>query len=150
MKSLIKVMMIFFVTLTLFTSCKKGNELSKAELISKQPWILKAYTTTRLSDGVVSDAFGPISTCYKDDQYFFKADMTYEGSAGATKCSASDPQVFQTGTWKFTANETIVERMITTGFGIGTLAFKVVSLSATELKVSVEDGTFKHEISYSH
>jgi|CXWL01.1.fsa_nt_gi hypothetical protein len=144
---------IQFVVACITISCSKSKEtppLSKTTLLSQQPWILKAYSVVRLSDGFTQDGYGSMSACYKDDQYVFEADNTYEGNAGAAKCSPADPQVFQSGTWRFTNSETKLERVITSGSGVGTYEFSVISLTATELKINTEDGTYNHIITYSH
>lgn len=150
MKILLKSAFVFLVTVGLFTSCKKDKEISRTALISQQPWILKAYTATTLSDGTVNDGFAPMSICYKDDQYVYKANMTYEGNAGTTKCSAADPQVFSTGTWKFTNNETVLERIITTGVSVGMVDFKIISLTGNELIISLDESGYHHELKFSH
>jgi hypothetical protein len=132
--------------------CSKEKEtpLTNNQLLTKQPWVLKAYTTVRISDGVTQDGYGPMSLCYKDDEYIFKANNTYEGNAGATKCNPADSQVFQTGTWQFANNETKLQRVITTGSGIGTIDFTVMNLTDTELKLNTADGTYNHILIYSH
>lgn len=131
-------------------SCKKDEQHNKTELLTRGSWKLKAYTVTRLSDGLVTDAYAPISACYRDDQYIYKPDMSYEGNAGATKCAASDPQIFSMGTWHFKNNETTLERTITSGTGIGTIEFTVASVTVNELRLSVEDGGNRHDLRFEH
>ena len=150
MKHLKLFFVLAFIICTGLLACKKEENLTKTELLSKQSWILRAYTSTRLSDGVVVDAYAPMSDCYKDDQYVYNANMTYEGNAGATKCSAADPQVFSTGSWQFKNNETVLERTIVSGIGIGTTEFEIVSLSTHELSLRLEDGSNRHELRFSH
>lgn len=152
MKISIKALGTLLLLVTAFASCKKDADtvVSKTTLLTQQPWKLTAYTTVRLSDGVTTDGFAPMSTCYKDDEYVFKSDLSYEGNAGATKCSPGDPQVFQTGTWRFTNNEASLERTISAGSGIGVFVFMVSSLTTTELKTQTEDGTYRHVLTYSH
>lgn len=150
MKIHYRLFIAFIIANATLGGCKKDNEQSKTQLISQQPWILTAYTITRLSDGQVTDGFAPITPCYRDDKYIFKPDFTYEGNAGTIKCAPADPQVFSIGSWKFKSNETILERITTTGVGIGTSEFNVVSLSANEMILSIEDGTYQHLVKYSH
>ncbi len=142
------------LAILLLNGCKKDKQqqpaLSKTVLLTQRGWILTAYTQVRLSDGLSQDAYAPMSACYKDDVYTFKADFTYEGSVGATKCSQSQAQVFQAGSWRFDNNESILERNITSGSNIGSVRFTVVSITATELKLQLNDGSFNHNVTYSH
>ena len=80
-----------------------------------------------------------MATWYKDDQYVYRAKRSYEGNTGVSKCAASDLQIFSTDTWRFKTNETIVERIITSGVCLGTADFNVPALSDSELKISLED-----------
>ncbi len=153
MQILIKFTLPALAIVLLCTGCSKDKGQpaeSKTTLISKQSWTLRAYSVIRISDGFTQDGFAPMSACYKDDQYVFMANNTYEGNAGATKCDPADPQVFQTGTWRFTNSETRLERTITTGSGIGTFEFTVSALSATELTIQTEDAVYRHILSFSH
>ena len=140
--------------LSMLAGCKKENirtNDSKTKLLTQKPWILTAYTITRISDGYEQDGFSPMTACYRDDQYVFKADKTFEGNAGKTKCNASDPQVFQMGSWQFTQNETMVERTITSGINAGqTTLFKVMELTTNTLKLNVEDGDISYTATYNH
>jgi hypothetical protein len=153
MQTLIKQALPVLAIVLLSIGCGKGKDRpkeSKTTLIGKQPWLLRAYSVVRISDGFTQDAFAPMSACYKDDHYVFMTNNTYQGNAGATKCDPSDPQVFQTGTWRFINDEAKLERIITTGIGIGTIEFGVLSLSATELKIQTEDALQRHILTYSH
>lgn len=145
---------IFLLGMLILCSCKKDEQQqptpSKTVLLTRGGWVLTAYTQVRLSDGFSQDAYAPMSSCNRDDVYTFKADLTYEGSVGATKCSQAQPQVFQSGTWRFDDNETVLEREITSGSNIGLMRFTVVSISATELKLQLNDGSFNHNVTYSH
>lgn len=138
----------------LFCSCKKNTEpaatLSRTALITSSGWTLTAYTQVRMADGFSQDAYAPMSACYKDDVYTFKPDYTYEGSVGPVKCSPAQPQVFQSGTWRFDNNETILERNITAGSNISVTRFTVVSVTTSELKLQLNDGTYIHNVTYSH
>ena len=150
MKKITKSIIGLLMVAAVLTSCKKDTALSKTELLTKQPWKLTAYIQKDISTGVEQDNFAPMTACYKDDNYVYKPDMSYEGNAGVTKCSNTDPQVFQTGTWSFKNNETILERIITSGVGTGTIEFTVTSITATELKVHTIQGSNDHIFTYSH
>lgn len=144
------LLLLLAIATAIGCSKQKETPLTNNQLLAKQPWVLKAYTTVRISDGVTQDGYGPMSLCYKDDEYIFKLNNTYEGNAGAAKCDPADPQVFQTGTWQLINSDTKLQRVITTGFGIGTIEFIVMSLTATELKISTADATYNHILTYSH
>lgn len=146
-----KPFMLLLIAAACFTSCKKDNaaKLSGTQLISKQSWKLTALTQT-LSTGEVQDMFAPMSACYRDDEYVYRADLTCESNAGATKCLSTDPQVFSSGTWKFINSEKGLERTITYGLGMGVVVFKVVVLTETQLKLASEDSGITYTLTFSH
>ena len=142
----------FIFAVIIFTSCKKDEaaERSSTELISKQSWKLTAGTQQQLPAGSVQDIFAPMSACYRDDQFVYNANLTYEGNAGVTKCSPADPQVFASGTWKFINSETQVERITTSGIGVGTIVFSVMILTESQLKLKATDSGFEYILTFSH
>lgn len=145
-------LVLFTVSIILLIGCKKeeSHTPSKTVLLTNKGWKLKAYMQTRISDGSSQDAYAPMSDCYKDDIYTFKIDYTYEGSVGATKCNPAQPQVFQSGTWRFDSDETILERNITAGNNISLVRFSVISITTNELKLQLNDGSFIHTVTYAH
>ena len=147
-----KLFSSFIFALIIFTSCKKDEaaKRSSKELISKQSWKLTAGTQQQLPAGSVQDIFAPMSACYRDDQFVYNANLTYEGNAGVTKCSPADPQVFASGTWKFINSETQVERITTSGIGVGTIVFSVMTLTESQLKLKATDSGFKYILTFSH
>lgn len=146
-----KQVLIFIIAAICLAACKKDSAatLSNTQLITKQLWKLTALTQT-LSTGVVQDMFAPMSACYKDDQYVYKANLGYESNAGTTKCDPSDPQVFASGTWKFINSETELERTTTAGLGVGVVIFKILVLTETQLKLTSEDGGIQYTLTFSH
>lgn len=146
-----KAVFILVIAAICFISCKKEEaaKASNTELISKKSWKLVALTQT-LSTGEVQDMYAPMSTCYRDDEYIYRSNLTFEGNAGVSKCTASDPQVFASGTWKFINNETAVERTTTSGIGIGTSIFSVVTLTETTMKLRATDSGTEYNLTFSH
>ncbi len=141
---------LLFATL-LFSACKKNNEATKAELLSKQPWKLTAFIKKDLATGAEQDQYAPMSACYKDDQYVYKPDMSFEANAGATKCNAADPQVFQTGSWSFKNNETVLETVISTGTSAGSVfEYTISSISPTELNMHTIQGGYDYIFRFTH
>jgi len=142
----------FIFAVIIFTSCKKDEaaKRSSTELISKQSWKLTAGTQQQLPAGSVQDIFAPMSACYRDDQFVYNANLTYEGNAGVTKCNPADPQVFASGTWKFINSETQVERITTSGIGVGTIVFSVMTLTESQLKLKATDSGFEYILTFSH
>ena len=49
------------------------------------------------------DLFAPVPECEKDDMILMQRDGKYFLDNGAKKCSATDPDSEQLGTWKYTA-----------------------------------------------
>lgn len=146
-----KQVFISFLAVVCVASCKKHTPESRSntQLITSQSWKLTALTQT-LSTGDVQDMFAPMSACYRDDEYVFKANQAYESNAGAAKCSSTDSQVFASGTWKFINNETEVERVTTAGLGIGVVVFKLLVLTETQLKLTSQEGGIQYTLTFSH
>jgi hypothetical protein len=134
-----------------FVSCKKEEaaKTSNTELISKKSWKLIALTQT-LSTGEVQDMYAPMSTCYRDDEFIYRSNLSFEANAGVIKCVGTDPQIFASGTWKFINSETAVERTTTSGLGIGTTVYSVITLTETTMKLRATDGGIAYNLSFSH
>ncbi len=132
-------------------SCKKNDTviLSNTQLISQQTWKLVAFTQT-LPGGVVQDMFAPMYACYLDDEFVYRSNMTFESNAGSAKCNDTDPQVFSSGTWKFINNETTLERIVTSGLGIGSTSYSVTILTAATLKLKATGGGNEYNLSFSN
>lgn len=96
-----------FILLTL-AGCKKDNEnKSKTELLTQSPWIISSTEEKNATGSwIVNSSWTSAPACEKDDITIFRTDNTYETNEGATKCSPSDPQVYETGKWSFEENET--------------------------------------------
>jgi Lipocalin-like domain len=103
--------------------------ISKTELLagkSSKAWIL---TSSKVNgDELINQAL----PCSRDDNMVFRADKTYEGNEGASKCNANDPQVYDTGTWEFSTGETeiILNKE---------LRYTIVKLAANTLQISIKN-----------
>lgn len=104
---------LFLILLTTLTfSCKKEKDLTKTEIITQKPWKITAHTISPPIDypgfGVISDFYALYYDCMKDDIWVFKPAGTYTMEEGATKCSPTDPTVWDMGTWSFNSDETVL------------------------------------------
>ena len=81
------------------------------------------------------DTYKDYAACDKDNTLAFGADGKVTFDEGATKCSASDPQI-STGTWAFTGTEKKKVILTDSGFAI---TLDIVSLDASTLKWSYVD-----------
>ncbi|UTW67061.1 lipocalin family protein [bacterium SCSIO 12643] len=122
--------------LSTLESCKKdsdsgstGAPVTKASLLASGPWITSS-AIMKLPTGDL-DLFLLMDECEKDDLVEFKSDKKIVEDAGAVKCTPSDPQTEDAGTWEFASNET--ELVITEGTDITTL--KIISLTSSEFIV---------------
>ncbi len=151
MKKIAKKITGLVTAMVILSSCKKDKEISQTELLTKQPWKLTAFIQKNLTTGAEQDNFAPMSTCYKDDNYVYKPDMSFEANAGAVKCNAADPQVFQSGSWRFTNNETILETTITSGNSAGSVfEYSITSVTGTTLKMHTVQGGSDYIFTFSH
>jgi len=151
MKKNTKSIIGLLTAIAILSSCKKDKVLSQTELLTKQPWKLTSFIQKNLSTGAEQDNYAPMSACYKDDNFVYKPDMSFEGNAGTTKCSNTDPQVFQTGSWSFKNNETILETVITNGQSAGSVfEYSVTSITTTELRMHTIQSGSDYIFIFSH
>ncbi len=84
-------------------ACKKENQNPTTNTIASGWWQKTAQTSTNTSTGAIDDTYAPLSACEKDNLIRFNTDGTYSWAAGATKCSASEPnEVADAGDWNIT------------------------------------------------
>ncbi len=129
------------------SSCKDKNEeaipLTKSQLLSGATWRLTGVSVSQL--GVTIDLFQQLSSCDKDNLTLYKTGGAFEVNEGATKCSSTDPQIVESGTWALTTNET---KLSTTSGGF-TDVYDILELTATTLKVKQTDQSGTTTITYS-
>lgn len=133
-----KINLLLIVSLFLATlSCKKDEEPTKKELLCGKNWTLVAETVSpaiNLNGTLITDLYSQLEDCSKDDIGIFNTNGTYTFEEGPTKCDVNDPQVWDSGTWVFNSDQTI---LVLTGSD-GTLNAKIVELTSSKLATSQE------------
>jgi len=146
----IALMLIITATLSCKKNKEENNNPTKTELLTTGTW---KYTASIISPAYdyygtgtpVTNIFGIMYACEKDDFETFKTNGIWEYNEGSTKCDPSYPQIFSEP-WSFTANETKIF--------VGTVEHTILELTATTLKLrySFEDAgvIYTEEDTYSH
>ena len=124
MKKLNLYLMVVWFGLFIF-SCKKDEKTAKENLIGK--WMVTAMTVSPAQNGV-TNMFGSMDACGKDDLTIFNADGTITNDEGLVKCNASDPQTSSGGTWALSADG---KTLTITSPGQTPQAITIVTLSST-------------------
>jgi hypothetical protein len=134
--NLLLIVSLFFVTF----SCKKDDSApSKKELLSGKNWVLTAETVSpafNFNGILITDLYAQMDDCTKDDISKFNADGTYTFEEGTTKCDVNDPQVFDSGTWVFSSDQTI---LVLTSPVNGTLNAEIIELTSSKCVISQEE-----------
>ena len=112
----IKLCLVLIVVFSGVVSCTKSTTnpvtKSKTQYLTQAGWkLIKAELKTGAGPWV--DQTSTISPCDLDDIALFNANGSYEQNEGATKCSPTDPQIIETGTWVFLSNETQIKTTAT-------------------------------------
>jgi hypothetical protein len=114
-----KTNFLLIITITLLAfSCKKDEKVMKKDLLSGKDWILISETISPALDvngTLITDLYSQLDACDKDDIGKFNSNGTYTLEEGLTKCDVNDPQVYETGTWTFNSDETIIVTSSSTG-----------------------------------
>ncbi len=132
---------ILFATLilsSLFIGCSKDDkedvkQPTKTELLTAHYWQATALTIDPpLSIGgiQISDLYSQSENCVKDNLEKYNTNNTFISDEGPTKCDPTDPQT-ENGVWSFNSDETILT--------VDGESYKVLTLTSTQLKVSVID-----------
>ncbi len=150
--------MVPLLLLCMSTGCSKSSSSSsagsKTDLLTTQDWVLTVMQHKAVSASVWTDDFASLSSCVKDNRVVFRPNNTYESNEGATKCNVSDPQIWETGSWSLTQNETVLVIQATGGTQIYNAAIETLttgSLGLSFTKVDVGSGiTYQYKETYSH
>lgn len=137
-----KLVLIMTGALVLFaSSCKK--EKTTTELLQAGAWKMTAGVAT---NGATTVDFytTTMQACEKDDLYTFKTDNSLSVSEGASKCNSTDPDTYTYGTYS------VVGDSLSLNDGTSTTSFKIVSIDASQLKLSNTSGTTVTNYTYSH
>jgi hypothetical protein len=109
-KHLMPILMMGICAIIAGASCKKSSSSpkSKSEYLTQATWKFVKSEYRVGTTGAWTDDTNTYGACEKDNLYIFRTNATYEANEGATKCFAADPQIIESGTWSFGANETQV------------------------------------------
>lgn len=125
-------------------SCKKDDDESVKDLLTKGTWISTDYRSDDNNDGELTADESDFEDCEKDDTTTFSSNGSYSYTDGTDICDPDFPNE-GAGNWVLASDDktlTITED----GFG---LAFEIVSISSTELVLRNEtfglvEATYKH------
>jgi hypothetical protein len=134
--NLLLIASLFLVTF----SCKKDDAPpSKKDLLSGKNWVLVSQTVSpgiNFNGTLITDLYAQMDDCSKDDISKFNSNGTYTFEEGATKCDVNDPQVFDSGTWVFNSDETI---LVLTSPSSGTVNAEIVELTSSKCVITQEE-----------
>jgi hypothetical protein len=114
------IAMVCLATINFFASCSKEAETSTTnttlsaktlKLVDKNWYITAIKMNPGIPDGnggMLTDYFGLLDSCDRDDYYVFKADGTLKLYPGVLKCNPSDTFLFPS-VWSFTNNENSIK-----------------------------------------
>jgi hypothetical protein len=104
---------LVILTAAAITGCKKKSDdmsnATKTQLLTNGSWKM---TSEIFDSGDRADLpyeminYEP--TYFRDDLYMFKTDGTYIHDEGATKRNPSSPQIAEEGTWRMSADESVI------------------------------------------
>ncbi|MFY7899276.1 MAG: hypothetical protein ACOVNY_03755 [Chitinophagaceae bacterium] len=108
-----KTKLLFAVTaifcVCIFSGCKKSATASgsnnKISIITSKSWKITLFTASS-NNVVVVDRLQGRPACELDNIIKFATNETFAVEEGATKCNTTDPNIYDTGTWKLESNET--------------------------------------------
>jgi hypothetical protein len=113
---------LLMLALFAVAGCGKDPVITKTDLISKA-WKYKTFTAA--AGALTLDVLSQMQPCELDDIYRFTTNKTFTVEEGATKCNASDPQIKESGPWRFNTAETKLY--------LGTDSVDVIELTSTVL-----------------
>ncbi len=118
-------------------ACKKNddNAPSRADLLTAKNWRVSADTYTKVDNGKTTtvDEYAKSLACERDNFLKFNTNKSLITDEGATKCSASDPQM-QTSNWDFSGDQTKLNYSFSPQSSF-VLSSDIVELSATTLRL---------------
>jgi hypothetical protein len=106
MKKKLLFLTAIIIYVAFLSSCKKDkDEETPKTIVGKWKQISGRYSPAYFNE---TDYFSSSASCEKDDIIEFKSGDIFEYSEGVTKCDASDPQVFLTGTYSINSDMTSI------------------------------------------
>ena len=134
-----KLNLILIVSLFLAAfSCKKDDAPTKKDLLCGKNWMLTAETVSpaiNFNGILITDLYAQLDDCTKDDISKFNTNGTYTFEEGVTKCDVNDPQVWDSGTWVFNSDQTI---LVLTSPSMGTVNAEIIELTSSKIVISQE------------
>lgn len=136
------VIIVLFVSFAGIFSCKKSTTVvvpkTKTELLAGVSGTTsKTWKNTKAEatnpQGLKIDLVSTQPTCVTDNLLIFFSNKTYEIREGATKCTASDPDLLLKANWSLNATETqfSIDKIIFQGRQVENVVFDVVELTET-------------------
>jgi hypothetical protein len=134
-----KLHLLLIVSLFLSAlSCKKDDAPTKKDLLCGKNWILVSETVSpaiNFNGILITDLYAQLDDCTKDDISKFNTNGTYTFEEGATKCDVNDPQVWDSGTWVFNSDQTV---LVLTSPSMGTVNADIIELTSSKIVISQE------------
>jgi Lipocalin-like domain len=126
-----------FLAIVLASACTPEVTPTNTALLTSKTWMLTGLTIDpalpyNTGGAAVSNWYAQMSLCSKDDTYKFNNGGNYGFEEGATKCSANDPTVWESGTWKFNLTEKVI-LMNKTAPSAKSYEYGVVELGASKM-----------------
>ena len=128
-----KLAVSLIIIITLVISCGKDDSLTKTDLLTQAPWILKSsiYSPPYPTDyGSIADGYSILPDYIKDDLFYYYPSGTYANMEGDSKYSPNDPDVWEVGVWTFNDDETKLYKGIIDYLN----EYEILNLSGSELK----------------
>lgn len=119
---------LLLVAMIFVAGCSKETNITKTDLISKA-WKYKTFSA--VAGALTIDVLSTLQPCELDDIYRFNSNKAYTIEEGATKCNSSDPQIKESGSWRFNAAETKLY--------LGTDSVDIIDLTSTSLHLRYTD-----------
>jgi len=119
---------LLLVAMIFVAGCSKEANITKTDLISKA-WKYKTFSA--VAGALTIDVLSTLKPCELDDIYRFSSNKTYTVEEGASKCNSTDPQIKESGSWRFNAAETKLY--------LGTDSVDIIDLTSTSLHLRFTD-----------
>jgi hypothetical protein len=126
----------------LWVSCKKEDEPEAQKTIleyltgtSSKSWILSGGTATN-AENIQIPLFSLQPPCVTDNVLKLQNNLSYELIEGATKCSATDPDMLVKANWKLdeTAKTITIDRFIFQRFTLTNAVFNISEINDSNFK----------------
>ena len=132
---IVSLFLIFFVT------CKKDEDLSKTELLTMKPWILKSVNVSPAIEIQGQGSFIEIIDylyypCEQDDLYIFKTNSIYSIEEGDSKCDPSSLVTLDMGNWSLNYNETTLT--LVSNYYSYIIEKQLIELNKTEMNLQYQ------------